>query len=155
MANFVHNYRKEMIPGPSPAGVITAHTPGRKIADAITELQELVVVDVVVQGDGIEDVGSDIVDNTLRLRLRVDLPEGSGEPGPEGPEGPPGPQGPAGPQGPQGPSGAFSGTGTVVIGVRYVTSTRQFQYQTGTLTATGITAGSWVTFLTLAEYTCS
>jgi hypothetical protein len=59
-----------------------------------------------------------------------------------------------GPKGDKGDPGAFSGSGTVVIGVRYVESTRQFQYQTGTLTATGITAGGWVTFLTLAELTC-
>jgi hypothetical protein len=89
MANWTHRYRNEQIP-PAGAigGVITAHRPGRQIADAITELQDRVITDIDVQGDGIEDTGSSIVDNTLRLRLRVDLPdvpepyEPSGESGP-------------------------------------------------------------------------
>jgi hypothetical protein len=76
MANWTHRYRQEQIP-PAGAigGVITAHRPGRQIADAITELQDRVVTDIEVQGDGIEDTGSSIVDNTLRLRLRVDAPD--------------------------------------------------------------------------------
>jgi len=75
MANWAHTYRNEQIPGPNAAGVITAHRPGRQIADAITELQDRVVTDIDVQGDGIEDTGSSIVDNTLLLRLRVDTPD--------------------------------------------------------------------------------
>jgi hypothetical protein len=75
MADFTHTYREEQIPGASEAGVITAHSPGKLIAKAITELQERVVVDVNVEGTGVEDAGSDITDNTLNLRLRVDVPE--------------------------------------------------------------------------------
>jgi hypothetical protein len=75
MADFTHTYREEQIPGASEAGVITTHTPGRLIAKAVTELQERVVVDVNVDGSGVEDAGSDITDNTLNLRLRVDVPE--------------------------------------------------------------------------------
>jgi hypothetical protein len=75
MADFTHTYREEQIPGASQSGVITAHTPGRLIAKAVTELQERVVVDVNVEGTGVEDAGSDVTDNTLNLRLRVEFPE--------------------------------------------------------------------------------
>jgi hypothetical protein len=75
MANFTHTYREEQIPGASQSGVITAHTPGRLIAKAVTELQERVVTDVNVEGKGVEDAGSDVTDNILNLRLRVDVPE--------------------------------------------------------------------------------
>jgi hypothetical protein len=156
VANWTHTYRNEQIPGPNAAGVITAHRPGRQIADAITELQDLSVVDCELDLAGPISGSAFVEDNRLRLSLTVnpDDPDGGGGSPEPGPEGPPGPKGPAGPQGPQGPSGAFSGSGTVVIGVRYVTASREFQYQTGTLTATGITAGGWVTFLTLQEFTC-
>ena len=72
---WTRTYRPEQIPPQgSTGGVITAHRPGRFISEAITELQDLVVTDVAVEGEGIEDTGSDVVDNTLTLRLRVDVP---------------------------------------------------------------------------------
>ena len=148
---WIHTYRPEQVP---PQGVITQTTPGRMIAKAVTEIQERAVVDVDVTL-GANLTGSlEIVDNTLVGSLNAVVNEAD-LPTPEpGPEGPPGPQGPAGPQGPQGPPGAFSGSGQVVIGVRYVTASREFQFQRGTLTATGITPGGWVTFLTLQEFSC-
>jgi hypothetical protein len=75
MADFTYTYREEQIPGASEAGVITTHTPGKLIARAITELQELAVTDVDLDlSGGITDEGTSIEDNTLNLRLSVDVP---------------------------------------------------------------------------------
>jgi hypothetical protein len=168
MANFTHTYREEQIPGAVESGVITQHSPGRLIAKAITELQDLVVTDVEVSGSGGITATGSIADNTLDLNISIDLaaaledadvlpeslvgPQGpQGEPGPAGPAGP---QGPSGSQGPQGPPGAFSGSGSVVIGLRYNNGTRALEFQRGTLTATGITPGNWFVFLQLEEFSC-
>jgi hypothetical protein len=168
MAIWAHLYKKEAIPGANESGVITAHTPGRLIANAITELQERVVTDVEISGSGGIAATGSISDNTLDLDISIDLasaledadiglegPQGpQGEQGPPGPAGPQGPQGPSGSQGPQGPPGAFSGSGSVVIGLRYNNGTRALEFQRGTLTASGITPGNWFAFLELEEFSC-
>lgn len=78
MADWVNKYREENIPTRgSIGGTITAHIPGKKIAKAITELQERVVTDLDLNLEGIEDTGSQIDNNTLILRLKG-APEGGG-----------------------------------------------------------------------------
>jgi hypothetical protein len=72
MADFTNRYTEEGIPGAIASGVITSHTPGRKIAKAITELQELVVVDIDADvSSPLEDNGSAIEENTLLLKLKI------------------------------------------------------------------------------------
>jgi hypothetical protein len=82
MASWTHTYREEAIPGASESGVITAHTPGRLIAKAVTELQERVVTDVNVEGEGGITATASISDNTLNLTLGAEIPD----PLPEGGE---------------------------------------------------------------------
>jgi hypothetical protein len=72
MANWTHTYREQAIPGPSPSGLITEHRPGQKLAKAVTEIQERVVVDVEADLEGIEDTGTVVENNTLKVRLRTE-----------------------------------------------------------------------------------
>jgi hypothetical protein len=167
MANFTHTYREEQIPGPIESGVITAHTPGRKIANAITELQERVVTDVSVSGSGGISVSGSVSDNVLTLSVGIDLSAAlldadiglEGPEGPEGPQGPQGAQGPQGPQGPQGTPGMTSGSVIVVTDIRYNASTRSMERRQGNITVSSngvltISDLGWSPFLTLQQFSC-
>lgn len=73
MALWSHNYREQAIPGPNPAGTITEHRPGQKLAKVVTEIQEKVPNAVrSVLGEGLIDEGTAIENNDLVLRLAVD-----------------------------------------------------------------------------------
>jgi hypothetical protein len=170
VANFTYTYREEQIPGASESGVITAHTPGRKIANAITELQERVVTDVSVSGSGGISASGSVSDNVLTLSVGIDLSAAlldadiglEGPQGPQGEQGPPGPAGPRGPQGPQGPqgiAGVTSGSLVVVTDIRYNASTRSMERRQGNITVSSIGVLTisdlgWSAFLTLQEFSC-
>jgi len=64
--NWLHPYREEQIP---PQGTITRDNPGKRIAKAITELQDLVVTDGELElGEGL--TGSiRVEDNTITISL--------------------------------------------------------------------------------------
>jgi hypothetical protein len=161
MANWTHTYREQQIPGASESGVITSHTPGKKIAQAITEIQEKAVTKVGVNASGGITATASVNDNEISLQIGIDLarelanadvgeliqgatgatgPAGStgprGPSGAVGPRGPQGPQGPRGLQGPQGPPGqtpTLSGSGQIITGFRYEASIRALQYQSASL----------------------
>lgn len=75
MANWTHTYREESIPGPVASGVITSHMPGKKLASAITELQEKVISEIGdVSLEGIRGRFR-IENNALSIYLEVIPPE--------------------------------------------------------------------------------
>jgi hypothetical protein len=55
-----HTYNENEIPGPNPSGTITEHSPGKKIAKAITELEEKVIA-------GIGQVTLTDIDGTIEI----------------------------------------------------------------------------------------
>jgi hypothetical protein len=165
VANWTHTYREQEIPGASESGVITSHTPGKKIAQAITEIHEKAITRATITGTGGITVSPpSVINNALSFEIGIDLVNADiqGPPGPEGPQGPQGPeglQGPPGPQGPQGIPGVVSGTITVVTDVRYNTSTRSMERRQGNITVSSngvltISDLGWSAFLTLQEFSC-
>ena len=71
MAQWSHRYDLTGIPpSGSQGGIITEHKPGQKLAKAVTEIQERVVIDVETELDGIQDQGTAIENNKLVLRLK-------------------------------------------------------------------------------------
>lgn len=78
--DWAHTYRVGQIP---PNAVIHEHTPGRKLAEAVSELQENVVTDIALDlGEGLTG-GVAIADNTATIQISVDEtnPLGSGSGG--------------------------------------------------------------------------
>jgi hypothetical protein len=133
MADWTYSYRKEQIPGPVAGGVITIHTPGKMIANAITELQERVITDVqVTAGD---QTSARIEANTLYLEIAASDVTGSAT------------------------TSGYTGSISQVTGVRYSESDSAFQVQTTTMTYTNgvlasVTVGEWTNILVLEEFTC-
>jgi hypothetical protein len=66
--DWVHTYREQQVP---PGGTITRDTPGKKIAKAITEIQELALTNADLKlGDGL-DGKAEIENNRLLIRLNL------------------------------------------------------------------------------------
>jgi hypothetical protein len=71
MADWTHKYREEMIP---PQGTITRDTPGKRIAKAVTEIQERAVIEASLQLSGGLTGDAEVRENTLVISIEAPPP---------------------------------------------------------------------------------
>jgi hypothetical protein len=148
---WVNTYREESVPmAGAVGGTITNHSPGKRIAKAITEIQDKAVTDVVVTTDGAIGASVEVINNVLQLALSVIAP-------PSVPLGSVDPVILGGSSGSQ--VSGFSGSIQLVGGVRYNQNARSFEVLTRTLSVdNGLVKsssdGEWLAFLTLRPFAC-